>query len=146
MKLVDANVLLYAVNLDAPEHETARHWMEEHLGGTEAVGFAWVALLAFLRISTRAGLFEAPLTPAAAFTYVEDWLGQPVSTVVHPGRRHLSTLRELLQPMGTAGNLTTDAHLAALAVEHRACVVSFDRDYDRFPGLRWMHPADDLAI
>ncbi len=145
MRVVDANVLLYAVNLDATEHETAKSWMEERLGGTEAVGFAWVALLAFLRISTRPGLLEAPLTSVAAFDYVEEWLNQPASAIVHPGRQHLSTLRALLEPIGTAGNLTTDAHLAALAADHRAQVVSFDADFGRFAGVRWLHPADDLT-
>jgi len=145
VRLVDANVLLYAVNLDAAEHDTSRSWLEERLSGIEAVGFAWVALLAFVRISTRPGLLTAPLTPIEAFDYVEDWLSQPASTVVHPGRAHLSVLRALLEPLGTAGNLTTDAHLAALAVEHRAPLVTFDRDFGRFAGLRWLHPADDLT-
>lgn len=144
MRLVDANVLLYAVNLDAVEHRAAKSWMEERLSGTEAVGFAWVVLLGFVRISTRPGLLEAPLPPSTALDYVEDWLDQPAATVVHPGRRHLSLVRDLLEPLGTAGNLATDAHLAALAIEHRAGVVSFDRDFGRFHGLRWINPVDDL--
>lgn len=145
MRVVDANVLLHAVNLDATEHDTARSWLEGRLSGTEAVGFAWVALLAFVRISTRPGLFDAPLAPAVAFDHVDDWLSQPPATIVHPGPQHLAALRGLLEPLGAAANLTTDAHLGALAIEHRACLVSFDRDFDRFPGLRWLHPADDLA-
>lgn len=145
MRVVDANVLLYAVNLDAAEHQTARSWMEERLSGTEAVGFAWVTLLAFVRISTRVGLLEAPITPVAAFDYVDDWLNQPAATIVHPGRHHSSSLRGLLEPLGTAGNLTTDAHLAAMAIEHRARLVSFDSDFGRFRDLHWLHPADDLA-
>lgn len=145
MRVVDANVLIHAVNLDVAEHATARSWLEHRLNGTEAVGFAWVALLAFVRIVTRADVLEAPLGPGAAFDYVEEWLARPSATLLHPTARHLAVLRGLLEPVGTAGNLTTDAHLAALAVEHGAQLVSFDRDFGRFPGLRWRHPADDLS-
>lgn len=145
MRLVDANVLIHAVNVDAAEHATARSWLEHRLSGTEGVGFAWVALLAFVRIVTRPDVLEAPLPPGAAFDYVEEWLACPPATVVHPTARHLAVLRGLVEPVGTAGNLTTDAHLAALAVEHGAHLVSFDRDFGRFPGLGWRHPADDLS-
>ena len=144
MRVVDANVLIHAVNLDAAEHATARSWLERRLSGTEAVGFAWVALLAFVRIVTRADVLEAPLAPPAAFDYVEEWLARPPATVLHPTGRHVAVLRGLLEPVGTAGNLTTDAHLAALTVEHGGQLVSLDRDFGRFPGLRWRHPADDL--
>ncbi len=144
MRVVDANVLIHAVNVDAADHVAARSWLEHRLSGTEAVGFAWVVLLAFLRIVTRADVLEAPLGPGAAFDYVEEWLDRPPATIVHPTARHLAVLRGLLEPVGTAGNLTADAHLAALAVEHGARLVSFDRDFGRFPGLRWRHPADEL--
>ncbi|MGI9033387.1 MAG: type II toxin-antitoxin system VapC family toxin [Acidimicrobiales bacterium] len=146
MRVVDANVLLNAVNLDAAEHAVARSWLEEALNGREAVGFAWVVLLAFVRITTRPGLLAAPLSPALAFGYVEEWLGQPPAIIVYPTGRHLGVLRGLLETVGTAGNLTTDAHLGALAVEHGASIVSFDRDFGRFPGLRWHHPGDDGTI
>ena len=145
MRVVDANVLIHAVNLDAAEHTTARSWLEHRLSGTEAVGFAWVALLAFVRIVTRADVLATPLQPRAAFDYLEEWLAQAPATLLHPTVRHLAVLRGLIEPVGTAGNLTTDAHLAALAVEHGAHLVSFDRDFGRFPGLRWRHPADDLS-
>lgn len=145
MRVVDANVLIHAVNLDSSEHATARAWLEERLSGTEAVGFAWVALLAFVRIVTRPHVLAVPLAPVHAFDYLEEWLEQPAATLVEPTRRHVAVLRGLLEPLGTAGNLTSDAHLAALAVEHGAQLVSFDRDFGRFPGLRWCHPADDLA-
>lgn len=145
MRVVDANVLVYAVNADAREHPTARSWLEDRLSGGEAVGFAWVVLLAFVRVATRAAVLSTPLRPAKAFDYVEEWLAQPPATVLHPTARHLAVLRGLLEPLGTAGNLTTDAHLAALTVEHGATLVSFDRDFGRFPGLRWRHPADDLV-
>lgn len=90
-------------------------------------------------------MLQAPLEVGAAFDYVEEWLARPQATVVHPTERHLGVVRGLLEPVGVGGNLTTDAHLAALAVEHGAQLVSFDRDFGRFPGLRWRHPTVDLA-
>jgi toxin-antitoxin system PIN domain toxin len=140
VKLIDANILLYAVNEDAPLHKPARAWLEKVLSGTETIAFAWVVLLAFLRLSTRSAVFPRPLEPAEAFELVESWLSQPCATVVHPGERHTPILRDLLEPIGTAGNLTTDAHLAALALEHGAQLCSCDGDFARFPGLRWLHP------
>lgn len=140
MLVPDANVLLHAVNRSSGEHQAARSWLESSLGGTEPVGFAWVALLAFLRLSTRRGLFPSPLDAAAATGYVEEWLGQPPARLLNPTGRHLAILRGLLGAAGTAGNLTTDAHLAALALEHGAELWSFDRDFGRFPGLRWRRP------
>ncbi len=142
MRIPDANVLLHAVNRSGQEHQAARRWLETALGGTEAVGFPWVSLLAFLRLSTRRGLFPSPLGTAAATGYVEEWLGQPPARLLNPTGQHLGILRGLLDAAGTAGNLTTDAHLAALALEHGAELWSFDRDFARFPGLRWRRPGD----
>jgi toxin-antitoxin system PIN domain toxin len=141
MRLVDANVLLYAINEDAREHGTARRWLETSLNGQETVAFAWVALLAFVRVSTRSGIFARPLDAETACGFVDEWLAQPVSVVLAPTPRHLSILRGLLHEAGTAGNLTSDAHLAALAIEHGAEIWSFDRDFDRFPGLTAHVPA-----
>jgi toxin-antitoxin system PIN domain toxin len=140
VQLVDANVLLYAVNRDAPHHAAARGWLDDALGGVRTVGFPWVALLAFLRLSTRSGLFPKPLGVDDAIGVVEAWLSRPAAVVVHPTARHLSVLHGLIQPIGAAGNLVTDAHLAALAVEHGAELVSYDTDFNRFPGLRWRRP------
>lgn len=140
MKLVDANVLLYAVNEDAPRHAVARGWLDAALSGPEAVAFAWIALLAFLRLSTRRGIFPRPLSLDDAASVVAQWLAGPAAVVVHPTDRHLDLLRGLLDPLGTAANLVSDAHLAALALEHGAEVVSFDTDFARFPGLRWRAP------
>lgn len=140
MKLPDVNLLLYAVDASAPRHRAARRWLEERLSGTETFAFAWVVLLAFIRLSTNPRVFETPLEPQEAFDLVEGWLAQPCATIVHPTDRHATLLRELLGPLGTAGNLTVDAHLAALAIEHGAELCSSDRDFSRFPGLRWTDP------
>jgi len=140
MKLVDVNLLLYAVNADAALHSRARVWLERALAGPETVAFSWNVLLAFLRVTTRPGLFERPIPVDSAFELLESWLAQPTVTVIHPGRGHLRILRDLLAPLGTGGNLTSDAHLAALALEHGAELCSCDRDFARFPALRWQDP------
>ena len=140
MVIVDANVLLYAVNQDMSQHARAKRWVEAALGGNEAIGFAWVVLLAFVRLSTLPALFPTPLVPTTALGLVDDWLAASAAVVVHPTSRHASVLRDLLAGTGTAGNLVTDAHLAALCIEHGARMCTFDRDFSRFPGLRAFAP------
>ncbi len=140
MILIDANLLIYAVNRDSPVHRESREWLEEVLQGAAPVGFAWVVLLAFLRVTTRRGLFEHPLSIKAALDIIDSWLDQPAATTVHPSRDHARILRQLLLTSGSGGNLTTDAHLAALAIEQNAELYSDDRDYRRFVGLRWRNP------
>lgn len=140
MKIVDANLLLYAVNEDAPLHRKAKAWFEKLLSGTETVGFEWTVLLAFLRLSTRTALFPTPLGMDEAIALIRSWLSQPCAVIVHSNERHLNLLEELLGPLGTAGNLTSDAHLAAVAQEHGAELCSCDTDFARFPGIRWTHP------
>lgn len=135
MVLVDANVLLYAVNASTPNHIPAKRWMEAALNGEEAVAFAWVALLAFVRIATLPAFSPEPLGAAQALDIIDEWLASGPATVAHPTSRHPAILRGLLDQAGTAGNLVADAHLAALAVEHGARVCSFDRDFARFPGI-----------
>jgi toxin-antitoxin system PIN domain toxin len=141
----DANVLLYAVDATSARHEPARAWLEDRLSGSESFGLVWSVLLAFLRISTRAGLFETPLTADQAFDLVTGWLDQPSVVVLHPGDRHHLIMRELLAPLGTAGNLVPDAHLAAIAIEHGATVASSDSDFGRFARLAWVDPISGLA-
>lgn len=136
MFVVDANVLLHATNRASGQHHSARSWLDGALSGDEPVGFAWIAVLAFLRLSTRAGVFPTPLSAMQSLDVVEAWLAQPVAMITEPTRRHFAVLRGLVEQAGTAGNLTTDAHLATLAVEHGAELVSFDRDFQRFPGVR----------
>ena len=140
MKVVDANVLLYAVNEDAPSHEEARGWLDGTLSGGETTAFAWVVLLAFLRLSTRVDLFRRPLSFEQAAGAVEAWLAAPSAVVLQPSPRHLALLRGLIGTTGAAANLVNDAHLAALAVEHDATIVSYDRDFARFPGVRHALP------
>ena len=140
MKLPDANVLVYAVDERSPRHDAARAWVERTLSGTETVALAWSVLLAVVRIGTRPAIFEQPLTADQALDLVDGWLAQPCTVVVHPTDRHAAVLRELLGPLGSAGNLVSDAHLAALAIEHGAELCSCDTDFSRFSGLRWTDP------
>lgn len=140
MRIADLNLLIYAVNSDAPQHESARTWLQSRLEGGETFGLPWAVIVGFLRITTNPRLFTAPLSPAMASAIVDDWLAQPSVEVVAPGDRHWEILRALLHEVGTAGNLTNDTHLAALAIEHGAELESADADFGRFRGLRWSNP------
>jgi hypothetical protein len=143
MIVPDANLLIYAANRSAPLHNRAKSWLEEALSGTETVGLSWNVLLAFLRVTTRSGPLARPLSPTQAFTVTDGWLSQLAVTVIHPGPRHARLLRDLLEPLGTGGNLTSDAHLAAIAIEYGAELCSSDSDFARFRGLRWRNPLAD---
>ncbi len=140
MKLLDTNLLIYAVNSDAPLHAKAKRWLEAALSGAETIAFSWVALLAFIRLTTRPGVFDRPISVELAFDFARNWLEQPPSTLVHPGPKHLAIMRRLVEPLGAAGNLTMDAHLATLAMEQGAELCSCDSDFARFPELRWRNP------
>ena len=140
MRICDANVLLYAVNSDAPNHDVARTWLDVALNGDETVGMPWPVLLAFLRLGTHQAVFPRPLSLDAAIDQVRRWLRQPVVAIIEPGPRHLEILADLLSEAGVGGNLVSDAPLAALAIEANGELVSFDRDFGRFAGLRWSHP------
>jgi toxin-antitoxin system PIN domain toxin len=136
VRIVDVNVLLYAVNGESPHHRESRRWLDGALSGSETIGFAWVVLLGFLRLSTSGRVFPRPLELASARDLVESWLDQPPALVVHPSNRHLALMGGLLATTGAAGNLVNDAHLAALALEHDAVIVSYDGDFERFAGVR----------
>ena len=142
MKLVDLNLLIYAVNRDAPQHAAARRWWENCLSGTDPIGLAWAVILGFLRITTHPRVMPHPMTSEQAIDVVDDWLCQPVVHVVSPTERHWDIFRQLVKPLGTAGNLTMDAHLAALAVEHGATLCSTDVDFSRFRMLQWTDPLE----
>ena len=140
MRIVDLNVLLYAVNSDAAQHDLVRSWWEKALNDEDTVGLAWVVLLGFLRLATNSRVFPRPLAPDVAAGKLDAWLSLDNVRVVREKDDHWETLRSLLREAGTAGNLTTDAHLAALALSHDAVLVSCDADFVRFKGLRWENP------
>lgn len=141
MLIPDTNVLLHAGHRQASEHRLASRWLIGALRSHEPVGLAWSVVIAFVRLSTHPSVFPRPLTSEEAIRLVEVWLKAFPSVVVEPTRRHLALLAGLLAQAGTAGNLVSDAHLAALALEHDATVVSFDRDFQRFEGVRSRLPA-----
>jgi hypothetical protein len=136
----DINLLVHAYNNESPVHAEARNWWENLLNGTRPVGLAWVVVLGFIRIATHRQILQRPLTVSAACARARGWLERPYVSVLHPGDRHAELLFHLLEALGTAANLTTDAHLAALAIEHQAELHSTDADFQRFPGLRWANP------
>lgn len=140
MKLTDVNLLLYAVDSASPRHAAARRWLEAELSGRETFAFAWPVVLAFLRLSTSRRVFESPLSLDESFDLMDSWLARPNAVVVHPTERHGALLRELLAPLGAAGNLVSDAHLAALSIEHGAELCSSDADFSRFAGIHWTDP------
>jgi len=140
VRLPDVNLLIYAVNESSPDFERARPYVEEMFGGRETVALAWVVALGFLRLATKRQVVPSPYTVEEALDIVDGWLARPNVVVVHPTDRHAAVLRELLVPLKTGGSRTTDAHLAALAIEHGAELVSADRDFARFSGLRWHDP------
>lgn len=140
MILVDANLLLYAYQPRAAQHDKSRKWLESVLSEPELVRFSWLTLWAFLRIATNSRVFEKPLTIDEAEAIVGSWLAQPNAGIVEPAERHWEILRELLSDGQTTGPLVMDAVLAAIAMEHGATLYTTDRDFSRFPGLKWVNP------
>lgn len=140
MILPDVNLLVYAYNADAIHHASARRWLEDLLSGSVQVAFTWPVLHGYIRLTTHPRIMLRPLAPHEALDHTREWLATPIATIVHPGRRHLEILTNLLTHIGAAGNMTTDAVLAALAIEYQAELHSNDADFSRFPGLRWVNP------
>jgi len=140
MKLVDVNVLLYAVNEEAHQHATVRRWWEQALSGDESIGLPWLVLSGFLRLATHPRVFPQPLPLDTALNRIDAWLSARPVVVISEKPDHWPELRRLLTDVGTAGNLTTDTHLVALAITHKAALVSCDGDFARFRGLRWENP------
>jgi hypothetical protein len=138
--LVDANLLIYAVNKNSPQHKSARKWLEATLSGAEAVGLPWIVVLAFLRITTRPGILEHPLTGDQALQYIDEWLALPLVSLVAPGERNWPVFCNFLRATGTFGNLTSDAHIAAMAIENGATIYSADYDFRRFTGVQHVNP------
>lgn len=140
MILPDINLLVYAYNREAPHHKKARTWWEGLLNGSQPVGVPWAVVCGFVRVMTHPAVLVTPLGPERAVRHVRSWLDRPAVEVLEPGPRHLEIFERLLRAAGVAANLTTDAHLAAIAIEHQCELHSNDTDFARFPGLRWRDP------
>lgn len=146
MILPDANLLIYAVNRDAPLHAPARAWLELELSGTEPIALVWMVLLAFIRITTNPRIFARPLATERALEYVDGWLRQPCVRPLSPGEKHWMIFERLLRTSGSAGNLANDAHLAAIAIEHGCTLYSADHDFQRFVGLDFVDPLNTEQV
>lgn len=142
MILVDANLLVYAHDVDAPAHERARAWLDQRFNGDARVGLPWVSILAFLRLVTNRRVFPRASTIEAAWSVVRAWIGNESAWIPLPTERHGEILEQMLLSGGVVANLVPDAHLAALAVEHGLVLCSADRDFTRFPGLRFENPLE----
>lgn len=140
MTIVDANILLYAYDADSPHHLKAAKWVEKLFRGPSLVGLTWPVLWAFIRIRTNARLGTTPRPPAETISFVREWLAQPGVVIVSPGPRHADMLEAMITEGGAVGPKVSDAVLAALALEHGATLASSDRDFSRFPNLRWVNP------
>jgi toxin-antitoxin system PIN domain toxin len=140
MVVPDVNLLLYAHVTAFPQHRAAKKWWEELLGDGAEVGIGAPALFGFVRLATNRRVFEPPMAVGSALDRVEAWLARPGVSLLNPGPRHFAIAATLLRGLGTAANLTTDAQLAALAIENQAELHSNDADFARFPGLRWVNP------
>ncbi len=142
MIIPDINLLVYAYNSDAPFHESSKEWFETCVSGRGQVGFPWVVMLGFVRIMSSNAVLTDPMEPVEAVSHVRSWLARPQTQIVVPGPRHLEILGEIMHSSRASGRLTTDAHLAALAIETQAELHSTDLDFARFPGLRWRNPLE----
>ena len=140
MIIPDINLLVYAYNSDAPFHDDAKRWWEDRLSTPGVVGLPWVVILGFLRIMTSNVLFTDPMEPHETIAHVRSWLDCPQVQIVTPGPRHLEILDRIMVSARASGRLTTDSHLAALAIETQSELHSNDVDFARFPGLRWVNP------
>lgn len=140
MIVPDVNILIHAYDTDYRHHQAARTWWEEAVKGARPIGLPWAATLGFIRITTNRSILARPLPVRDALNIVRSWLEQPSVQVLVPGEGHGEIVFRLLEEIGIAGNLTTDAHLAALAIEYQAEIASTDTDFARFPGLRWFNP------
>lgn len=140
MILPDANLLLYAFNSDAPDHDRAAQWWERCLNENEPVGLTWLVLLAVLRISTKPGPFDPPAAASIVLDDIDAWLARPHVRIVEPKSTHVQAIRSVVEPLGLSGDIMNDVHLAALAIEYGAVVHTADNDFARFKGVRWHNP------
>jgi len=140
MIIPDINLLVYAYNRDAPHHTPACTWWQGLMEGSQTVGIPWVVCLGFLRLMTNRKILEKPLEASEALLHIQAWSARPQVQFLQPGPRHLQILESFSGNRLLSSALVTDAHLAALAIEHQAELHSNDSDFDRFPGLRWRNP------
>jgi uncharacterized protein len=138
--LVDANLLLYAEDSLSEHHALALTWWDRQLSGADPVCLSWPVLTAFIRIGTNVRLHKRPLTLREAVARVESWLNQACVRIIHPTEQHWSIFQQMLATGNATANLVSDAHLAALAVEHNCTLCSTDADFSRFPSLKWVNP------
>jgi toxin-antitoxin system PIN domain toxin len=138
--LIDVNILLYAVNAASAQHASAREWLDRQLTGSVPVGMPWLVLTGFLRLSTNPRVLSRPLPMSSAWQQVSAWISCEIAWIPQPTERHADVLANLLALPGVHGNLVTDAHLAALAIEHGLTLYSTDGDFARFPRLSWRDP------
>ena len=140
MIVPDVNLLLYSANTESPMYSRSVQWLERLLSGDEPVGMPWSVSLGFLRLITNARIFPAAFSVEAALDIVDGWQNRKIVVAILPGDQHWKIVSTLLRESGTAGNLTSDAHLAALCIERGATLHSADADFGRFRGLRWVNP------
>ena len=140
MKLVDTNVLLYAADTGAEQYRRAKSWLEDALSGPGTLVVPWLTAIGFLRISTNPRFYPRPTSTTSALSFLRSVLAVPAVIHGEPDHRHLDRVEALLAATGHGGNLVNDAHLAALALQYEATVVSYDNDFSRFPGVRWERP------
>jgi toxin-antitoxin system PIN domain toxin len=140
MLLVDANLLIYAYDEVAREHKASRRWLSDLLGGHTPVGFPWISLMAFVRVTTNKKLFDKPYTTDEAFDVVGNWLSAPASRIVHPGEDHLRLVKVIAKANKLEGSDLTDAHLAAIAVEYGCPLATTDTNFPTFDGLKLINP------
>jgi toxin-antitoxin system PIN domain toxin len=143
VRIIDTSVLLPAVSPSLPQHKRARSALEAAINDNRPVGLTWVVVNAFLRLTTKPGLFERPLAIEEAWELVDDWLSHPNVRVVQETEEHARLWSELLRSSGSGGDLTTDAWIAAIALAHGASVLTFDSDFARFPAVRWESPINE---
>lgn len=140
MKVIDLNLLLYSINKDSAHHAKSKKWLDQVLNEDEVIGLPWIVILGFLRISTNPRIFKKALSPEIAVQILDEWKACTSVRTLHPGSEHWNILKRLISESGTAGNLTTDAHLAALTIECGAVLNTTDTDFGRFKYLNWINP------
>lgn len=138
----DVNILVYAHDETSKHHAAARNWWDGCLNGSQMISLSWVVLLGLVRLLTNPRVFQNPYPPPELLAILDQWLAQPHVRIVHPPDSHFTRWAGLIKHIGTAGNLTTDAHLAALAIERGLILHSTDADFARFPGLKWKNPIE----